>query len=76
MNVVRVLELAMLLCVVIIFATQIAYPLYRGTRLFPWFKRERKLEAELADVRQQKEEQKLQKQIDKEKQKFNQGETK
>jgi hypothetical protein len=60
MNIVRVLEIAVLAVGILLFITQITIPLYRGRPIFPWFRREGKLLSEVEDLRQQKVEQELQ----------------
>ena len=67
MNILRVVEIATFLLAMLMFVTQIFIPLLKRRPLFPWFRREAGLLAKLDALRQQKEEQKLQDQINKEK---------
>jgi hypothetical protein len=50
-----------------VFVTQIAYPLYRGTVLFPIFRKERVLHDQLAEVKQAKVEKSIEEEIKREK---------
>ena len=45
-------EIIMIALFLLAFATQVFIPLWRGTPLFPIFRRERKLEAQLTKLRQ------------------------
>jgi hypothetical protein len=47
----------------VVFVSQVLMPLWRGTALVPFFRRERKLEAELTLVRQEQLEKSLEEQI-------------
>lgn len=64
MNIVAVFELALAVLVVLAGITQIVLPLWRGTPLFPLFRTERKLEAELEEAREEVVEADLRKQIE------------
>ena len=63
MNVVAVLEIALAVLVVLTGVTQLVVPLWRGPPVFPLFRRERKLEAELADASEEVVEADLERQI-------------
>ena len=45
-------EIVVIALVLLVFGTQVFFPLWRGTPIFPFFRRERKLEAQLAKLRQ------------------------
>ena len=59
-----VAELAVVVLVAWLFLTQIFVPLFRGTLLFPIFRREAKLSNELEKVRQRAVEKKLEEKIE------------
>ena len=69
MNIVVVLELLFATLIVIIFLTQILMPLFRGTPVFPIFRRERKLESELSEARKEVIEASLERRIKQEREK-------
>jgi hypothetical protein len=72
MNMIRVLLLASTLLVALVFVTQVALPLWRGRMMWPWFRPEKKLLDELDEIRQQKEEKRLQEKVNKERLALNQ----
>ena len=47
-----ILEYAVTVLILLIIFTQILIPIYRGTQLFPFFRRERNLENRLQSVKQ------------------------
>jgi hypothetical protein len=55
--------------IIAMFVTQIFIPLIKGTQLFPLLKRENKLRQELESEKQHTEEEKIKKQIKKERRK-------
>ena len=59
MNFVRVIEIALFVMALMFVLTQIVIPAFRGTLLFPWFRREGALQADLARAKQQKREREL-----------------
>lgn len=59
----RLMEYLFVAIVLLVFITQIAWPLYKGRPTFPFFRKQRKLEKELADVNQAKLEEGLEKQV-------------
>lgn len=67
MSLLRLLELAVVLLGALLVLTQMAVPLIRGTKMFPLFRRQHKLENELREVNQAKVEKNLAKQVAREK---------
>lgn len=63
MNVMTVLEIVLVALVVLAGVTQLVVPLWRGTPLFPFVRRERRLEAELSEAREEVIEVKLEQRI-------------
>ena len=59
MNFVRWAEFISLLLIIVFLVTQVAWPLIRGTKLFPIFRREAELEKKLDNKRQEDLEQAL-----------------
>ncbi len=59
----RILEYAFLGVVVILVVTQVVLPLWRGSQLFPFFRRERELEHELQKLKQESIETDLEREI-------------
>lgn len=59
----RVLEIVLIVAVIIITITQLIIPAYRGQKLFPLFRRQGRLENELAEAVQEAEESKVQSKI-------------
>lgn len=55
----RAFEVIISIILVIVFVTQVILPLYRGQRVFPLFRAQGKLEAKLAEVTQEAEEEKV-----------------
>lgn len=53
MSVLSVIEICVIIIVVAFIVTQIAIPGLLGHPLFPWFRRERKLDAKLGEAREQ-----------------------
>lgn len=64
MNFARLLELSLVILVIATLVTQVAWPLIRGTKLFPIFRREAKLEKQLDEKRQEELEKSLERQLD------------
>jgi hypothetical protein len=60
---IELVELALALLFLVVMVSQIVIPLARGSKLFPLFLKENKLEAELATVRQKKLEEKIKEKI-------------
>lgn len=60
-----ILEWLGMVAVVLIVITQLVLPAYRGQQMFPWFRKQGKLEAQLEEEVQHVEEGKVQEQIDK-----------
>lgn len=73
MNIVRVLEIAIVVMGVILFLTQITIPLYRGRPMFPMFRKEAKLLHELEELQQEVVERALERQITKEREDLHQS---
>lgn len=67
MSLLRFVEIASLLLGALLVLTQMAVPLIRGTKMFPLFRRQHKLEGELREVKQSKVEKDLAKQVGREK---------
>lgn len=67
MSLLRFVEIASLLLGALFVLTQMAVPLIRGTKMFPLFRKQRKLESELREVKQAKAEKDLAKQVEREK---------
>lgn len=63
MNFLRWSEVISLLVAVLFLLTQVAWPLVRGTRIFPIFRREAELEKKLDDKRQNDLEQGLEREL-------------
>lgn len=63
MNFLRWSEIIFLLVAVVFLITQVAWPLVRGTKLFPIFRREAELEKKLDDKRQNDLEQGLEREL-------------
>jgi len=61
-----VLELVLVALVVLVGVTQLVVPLWRGTPLFPFGRRERRLEVDLAEAREEVVEAKLEQEIGRE----------
>lgn len=59
-----VLEVVVMVIVITIIVTQVFIPIYRGTTLWPFFKRERKLEHELHVIQQEIVEQEIEKKVE------------
>jgi F0F1-type ATP synthase membrane subunit b/b' len=49
----RTTEVVLGLLVILVLVTQIVYPLYKGRQTFPIFRRQQKLEKELAEANQE-----------------------
>ena len=56
MNIIFVLEAVGFLLALLFFITQLALPAFNGTKLFPMFRREGKLQKRMADVKQEQRE--------------------
>ncbi|OGF82511.1 hypothetical protein A3B18_00870 [Candidatus Giovannonibacteria bacterium RIFCSPLOWO2_01_FULL_46_13] len=70
------LELVIIGVLLLLFVSQVFLPLWRNTPIFPLFRRERKLEAEIAEVKQQGLEADLKKELQRLKRgRVNRGET-
>ena len=67
MSLLRFVEIAGLLLGALFVLTQMAVPLIRGTKMFPLFRKQHKLESELREVKQAKAEEALAKQVEREK---------
>jgi len=60
----RIVTLMFIVCVIAFVITQIFVPALQGRALFPWFRTQRKLETELADLKQKEAEDKVKDVID------------
>lgn len=59
----RFLEFVFIILVAIVVITQLIIPVWRGQMLLPWFRKQRKLEEQLAEATQQKVERDISKAI-------------
>ena len=73
MNIVRVIEVAVILIGLLMFIMQITIPLWRGRPMFPLFRREQKLQSKLSEIEQAWVEKALQKRIDRESEGLNEA---
>ena len=64
MRLVFIIEVVLYVAGLALIVTQIAWPLLRGTPPFPFFRRERKLREEIAEVRQGEVEHELEREIE------------
>lgn len=69
MIILRVLEYSVIVLLIVLVITQVLVPLFRGTKVFPLFRREGQLVSKLIDTRQQKVEKGLEQKIAREKRK-------
>lgn len=69
----RLMEYLFVAIVLLVFITQVAWPLYKGRPTFPFFRKQRKLEKELADANQASLEAGLEKQVKKHQPRRNDG---
>ena len=58
------LEALFIIAVATVLTTQVFIPIFRGTVLWPWFRRERKLEHELHEVQQEIVEKELEEKVE------------
>lgn len=57
------LEAIAILVLVYVVISQLIWPAIRGTQFFPWFRRERRLESQIAEAQQKLREQELEKEL-------------
>jgi len=60
---VKIFEFSIIILAMWLLITQVSIPVFRGTKLFPLFRREEKLRSELEEARQKTLEKKLEKKI-------------
>lgn len=58
------LELLIITIVGCGFLSQVILPIYKGTKMFPLFRREQKLRGELAEAKQEQQEKEIEKKIE------------
>ena len=63
----RYVEILLIVVVIVVFATQVFIPLWRGTPLFPYFRKEGRLNARLKEDRQSAVESDLEAKLNREK---------
>ena len=68
MNIVRVIELALIALIIVFFITQVLVPAWRSRPLFPVFRRQRKLLGQLTEAQEAKDAQQIERAVSKLKQ--------
>ena len=71
---VLVFELLTSLVLLAVFVTQVALPVYRGTRMFPAFRRQGRAYSALTDIRDDMEARDLERRVEEERRKLGGGE--
>lgn len=64
-----IIELVLTLIILVVFVTQIAYPIFCGLEAFPFFKKLGKIERELSSEKQKTQEHAVKNEIEKERKK-------
>lgn len=71
MCLVSIFEISLVVVIMWLLITQVSIPIYRGTKLFPLFKKEEKLRAQLSEIKQETVERDLERKIKKTKEQDN-----